>query len=172
MINLRSLSSIILLFLSITSFGKVVLPAVLSDNMVLQQKSKVHLWGKANIKSRVEIKLSWNNKIHETTSDLKGKWSIIIDTPNAGGPFTISFNDGEKTILNNILIGDVWLCSGQSNMEMPVKGFICQPVIGSTQTIVNAKKETPIRLFTVKKIFQLNLKKVYQVHGWNIIPKT
>ena len=72
-------------------------------------------------------------------------------TPSAGGPFEIMFDDGEITTLQNILIGEVWFCSGQSNMEMPMKGFHRQPVEGAQDILVKARKETPIRMFTVKK---------------------
>ena len=71
-------------------------------------------------------------------------------TPTAGGPFTISIDDGEKAMLSNVLVGEVWICSGQSNMEMPMKGFKMQPVEGTTEELLRCK-DTKMRLFTVKR---------------------
>ena len=73
-----------------------------------------------------------------------------MQTPSAGGPFTITISDGEPVILTNILIGEVWLCSGQSNMEMPVKGFRGQPVKGSCDAIATSLPSDDIRMVTLK----------------------
>src|SRR5688500_5620808 len=113
--------------ISLNTFGKVSLPAVIGNNMVLQQKSEVALWGKAKTKSNVSIITSWDQKKYSVHSDDQGLWRTKVTTPSAGGPYQITFNDGEKLVLKNILIGEVWICSGQSNMEMPVKGFGNQP---------------------------------------------
>ena len=74
-----------------------------------------------------------------------------MPTPEAGGPYTIELSDGERLTLRDVLIGEVWLCSGQSNMEMPVHGFPNQPVEGSAEAIIRARAATPIRLCTVKR---------------------
>lgn len=98
--------------------AKVVLPACFTDDMVLQQKTSVNLWGKANAGKNIVITTSWNKKGYNIKSDATGNWKVKVATPGYGGPYTISFNDGEQTELKNILIGEVWVCSGQSNMEM------------------------------------------------------
>ncbi|GAA4336185.1 sialate O-acetylesterase [Mucilaginibacter gynuensis] len=103
--------------------AKVALPACLTDDMVLQQKAQVNLWGKATAGKPLTITTSWNNKKYTATADAKGDWKIKVATPSFGGPYTISFNDGEALTLKNILIGEVWVCSGQSNMEMWVSGM-------------------------------------------------
>lgn len=72
---------------------------------------------------------------------------LKVKTPGAGGPYEIKISDGEKILLKNILIGEVWFCSGQSNMEMPMQGFDRQPITGGTDIIVKAKISTPIRIF-------------------------
>ncbi|NEU07040.1 sialate O-acetylesterase [Flavihumibacter sp. R14] len=119
--------------------GKILLPSVIADNMVLQQNSKVALWGKAKVNSRILITTSWNKKEYATGSDEKnGSWKLLVETPSAGGPFQITISDGEKLTLTNILIGEVWVCSGQSNMEMPVKGFINQPTLNSNEILMDA----------------------------------
>ena len=140
---------IITLFLFV-SFGlraKVKLPSVLASNMVLQQQSEVKLWGSTNANTKVKISTSWDKKLYSTVSDDKGNWLQKVKTPAAGGPYEIIFNDGEKTILSNVLIGEVWFCSGQSNMEMPMQGFDRQPTKGGNDVIVKAKVSTPIRIF-------------------------
>ena len=110
--------------------AKVRLPAIIGNDMVLQQNTKANLWGWSARSQKVIVRTSWDNKAYTTTSALDGAWKIQVQTPSAGGPFTITISDGELVILTNILIGEVWLCSGQSNMEMPVKGFRGQPVKG------------------------------------------
>ena len=110
--------------------GKVTMPKMFSDGMVLQQKSQASLWGWADKGRTVKITTSWDKKRHTTKSAHDGKWKCAIPTPEAGGPYTITLDDGEKTIISDILIGEVWMCSGQSNMEMTMKGFKGQPVEG------------------------------------------
>lgn len=140
----------IFLLVSITSnvFAKIKLPHILSDNMVLQQKSNVNLWGTANPNTKIVIKTSWNRQKYTAQSDEKGGWKLSLPTSGAGGPYEISISDGEELKLKNIFLGEVWLCSGQSNMEMPLKGFKGQPVEGANDIIAKAKKEQPIHMFT------------------------
>ncbi|MDR2683450.1 MAG: sialate O-acetylesterase [Dysgonamonadaceae bacterium] len=116
--------------------------------MVLQQQSAVKLWGNARKKTNVTIKTAWNDNVYIVTSNDAGDWLAEVQTPIAGGPYKISISDGEEIVLKNILIGEVWFCSGQSNMEMPVKGFNGQPVKGSFDVIAKANADTPIRMFT------------------------
>lgn len=147
----KSLITFLLLvhFLSASTFvkAKVQLPSILSSNMVLQQHTNVKLWGKAQKNSPITIKTSWDNKTYKTTADKQGKWLLNISTPVAGGPYEITFNDGELLTLKNILIGEVWFCSGQSNMEMPMSGFDRQPTQGTNDIIAKAKASTPIRIY-------------------------
>lgn len=112
--------------------------------MVLQQNSKATLWGWADPSERFTIACSWKTTLDSVTAFNSGKWQAKISTPKAGGPFTIAIKGRVNTIvLENILIGEVWLCSGQSNMEM-----------SNTQQIKdelpNCKNDN-IRFFTVAK---------------------
>ena len=134
-----------------TTDAKVTLPKIFSDNMVMQQNAKANLWGDANANSTVKITTSWNKKTITAKADGNGKWKTDIDTPTAGGPYSISFNDGEKTELKNILMGELWICSGQSNMEMPMKGFKNQPVENAVEDILHSGDQQ-MRLFTVKRV--------------------
>ena len=138
--------------------AKVTLTSIWGDNMVLQQQSEVTFSGTATLGKRVQATASWNNKKIQTNVDAKGEWKLSLQTPVAGGPYSITFSDGEDLTLQNILIGEVWFCSGQSNMEMPVKGFRGQPVFGSQPYIVSANPKRPLRLYTVK-------------NAWSTIPQ-
>ncbi len=144
----RTLFLLLLILISSLSEAKIVLPSILGDNMVLQQQTTVTLWGQANVRAKIKITTSWNRVIYKTSADEKGKWQIQVKTPAAGGPYNITITDGEKLVLNNILIGEVWFCSGQSNMEMPMKGFDRQPLNGTNTIIAKANPKTPIRMFT------------------------
>ena len=118
--------------------AKIKLPALVDSNMVLQRNTEVKLWGEASPSSKVTVTTSWNNKTYYTNSDSEGKWSVMVETTDAGGPYNISISDGDKVLLDNILLGEVWFCLGQSNMEMPVGGFVYQPVEGSAQVVSEA----------------------------------
>lgn len=138
------------LFFTATLQARIFLPAIWGDHMVVQQLSEIHFYGKAEATKPVVIKASWAKAVVKTTSDKTGKWEAVLKTPSAGGPFNISISDGETLVLKDVLVGEVWLCSGQSNMEMPVKGFRGQPVFGSQPYIVGADARRPLRLFTIK----------------------
>lgn len=109
--------------------AKVKLPALISDGMVLQREQGIRVWGTADAGETVEVKfLKAPNKpsalkghrlqtTYVTTADAEGNWNISLPPLKAGGPYRMQINDIE---LSDILVGDVWLCSGQSNMELPV----------------------------------------------------
>jgi len=124
--------------------------SIFTDHMVLQQQSNVAIWGWAKPSTKVKINTSWNKQNYSATADKDGKWKIKVATPVAGGPYNVEFNDGEKLVLTDVLIGEVWFCGGQSNMEMPMKGFKSQPVIGSNETILKSTNKN-IRLYTVPR---------------------
>ena len=131
--------------------AKVVLPHVLGDNMVLQRDTEVKLWGTAKPGKKVTVTPSWSGTPVTVKAGKDGKWVASVKTGAAGGPYSIVFDDGEKLTVENVLLGEVWFCSGQSNMEMPVKGFGNQPVEGNAEVILEARPETPIRMCTVKR---------------------
>lgn len=100
------------------------MPEIFSDNMILQQQTEAPVWGNANPSENINLMTSWDKKTYTTRADKNGNWQIKVNTPVAGGPYEISINAGkEKLHLRNVLIGEVWICSGQSNMEMPVGGW-------------------------------------------------
>ena len=143
-----------ILFFTSTLFGKIGLPALFSNNMVLQQQSNVKVWGSAQKSVVVKLITSWDGKTYQTVSDNSGNWTLKVITPVAGGPYEISIDDGEKTVLSNILIGEVWVCSGQSNMEMPLRGN-SSPILNANEIILHADNPS-LRLFDVKRATSLS----------------
>lgn len=131
-----------------TAFGLIKLPAIFQDGMVLQQSTKVAFWGTTDPSKPVRIETSWNQETYEVKADAEGNWKLKVKTPVAGGPYTVQLDDGDKRTLRDVLIGEVWICSGQSNMAMPVKGFSKQPILGSAELIKNAKNPN-IKLFRI-----------------------
>jgi sialate O-acetylesterase len=153
------------LFSSLLVQSKILLPSVFSDNMVLQQKTNAAIWGKATAGKAVKITVSWNKINYGAIADASGNWKIKVATLGYGGPFSITISDGELLVLNNVLIGDVWICSGQSNMEMPLAGW--GKILNSEKEIAEAKFPN-IRLLQAEHVtssFPLNDAKVTN-GGW------
>lgn len=124
--------------------------SIFTNHMVLQQQSNVAIWGWAKPSSKVKIITSWNKESYSVATDQNGKWKVKVATPSAGGPYNIELNDDDKLILSDILIGEVWFCGGQSNMELPMKGYKGQPNIGSNEAILKSRNPN-IRLYTVPR---------------------
>lgn len=152
------LSLIALLTLTVlNSSAKVELAPLFADNMVLQRDSEAAIWGKAEPGARVVITSTWDKGKAVVRADEQGQWKARVKTPSAGGPYEMTFNDGDKVTLRNILIGEVWICAGQSNMEMTMRGFGGQPVEGAADLILGAKPSVPIRSCNLSKIKSLDL---------------
>jgi len=160
-LNFILYSIISLFFVRCLDFGfgpRLELPSVFSDNMILQRETDVYIWGKSYPNENVEVISSWGEK-SITTSDLNGKWITKLSTPEAGGPYQVGIKSKKSKItLNDVLIGEVWLASGQSNMEMPLKGWLPNdPIENSKYEILNA--EFPqVRMFHVDD--EINEKKL------------
>ena len=147
-----SLGFILFLSTALVSLkAEIKMPAIFGDNMVLQQQSEAALWGWAKPNSSVRVTTSWNRKSYSAKSNGEGYWKLKVNTPAASyTPYTITISDGKAVTLQNILIGEVWVCSGQSNMEMPMKGFSNQPIEGGPEAIATSRNPG-IRCFTMKK---------------------
>ncbi|HRI21589.1 MAG TPA: sialate O-acetylesterase, partial [Panacibacter sp.] len=111
-------SAVLLLAFSVVSKADIRLPNVINSNMVLQQQSSVKLWGWAGPSEKIYVTTSWNNKLDSTVTTRDANWMLTVQTPAAGGPYTITLKGANTIVLDNVLIGEVWVCSGQSNMEM------------------------------------------------------
>lgn len=131
--------------------AEIKLPAFFASNMVLQQQTTARIWGKAEPNKRVSLLTSWNSKNYKTTADENGNWKFSVTTTKAGGPFKMVISDGKALTLTNVMLGEVWLCSGQSNMEMPMKGYPGQPIEGGNIDILKSEN-SQIRLFKSAKM--------------------
>lgn len=125
------------------AFANIRLPKLLGSNMVLQRDKVITIWGWGDVGEKVTVQ--FNKQIKTTKADKLGKWSLNLDAEAAGGPFTMILKGKNTIILKNILVGEVWVCSGQSNMEWPVSA-----AANATEEIKNAKYPM-IRHFTVQK---------------------
>jgi len=133
------------------SHSNLKLPSLIGDNMLLQQKTAAKIWGKANPGHKINVSASWNSN-EQAIAGKDGRWSVNLTTPEAGGPYTITISGNDTTInVKNVLIGEVWFCSGQSNMEMQLSGWPpANPIMHSAGTIASSSIPK-IRLFNVQK---------------------
>ena len=149
--------------------AKVELPGFMGDNMVLQQQTDAALWGTAEPGKAVTIRPGWTRAKTVVKADPQtGKWFARVATPAAGGPYDIVFSDGEKLTVTGVLIGEVWFCSGQSNMEMPVKGYSSQPALGGEDAIVSARASVPIRVCKIQKKSSATPQDTVITKGWQL----
>ena len=132
------------------------LTSLFSDHMVLQQKSNVKFWGTDKPNNEITISTSWENE-SKTIVDINGHWNVSIGTPSAGGPFKIEIKSNQhKIVLNDIMIGEVWLASGQSNMEMTLMGWPPNDIINNADEEIAKSSNSKIRMFNVEKQISIN----------------
>ncbi|MCD8165649.1 MAG: sialate O-acetylesterase [Bacteroides sp.] len=144
----HTLITALLFFILLPAHARLEMPAVFCDNMILQQQSQVFLWGQSQSKEQIVVSPSWSNNKYYGQADHQGWWKVSIETPSAGGPYELTVIIKDTLRFSNVLIGEVWLCAGQSNMHFPVKGYINQPNLEATQTLVKSRNSR-IRLFNV-----------------------
>ncbi len=108
----------IFLLISVLANANVRMPLIFSDGMVLQRDKQIPIWGFADANESVEI--HFNKQIKKTTADKNGKWTVNLNAEKAGGPFELIIIGKNKITIKNVLVGEVWICSGQSNMEFQV----------------------------------------------------
>ena len=151
---MKNLTIITMLFLLAGCAAKqheIKLPALIADHMVLQQNAKVNLWGWSDPKAKIGINTSWG-AVAEAVTGADGKWLATLETPAFGGPYTVTFKAGEtEKIISNVMVGEVWLCSGQSNMEMPLKGWPPNDTINFSASEIASADYPGVRMFTVAK---------------------
>jgi sialate O-acetylesterase len=140
---LRLITLFFFLVVANSAHSEVRLPAIIGDNMVLQQGVKVRIWGTA--KPSEQLTVTFNNKSAHTTADAHGRWQLFLGPLKAGGPFELTVKGDNVLTVKNVLVGEVWICSGQSNMEWPLVN-----TIGGAETVAQANN-SQIRLFTVEK---------------------
>ena len=136
--------------------AKVRLPHLIGDNMVLQQNTEARLWGWDEPGKDVTVSVSWSTKTYKAKTGKDGKWMVKVSTPAASyTPLSIAFDDGETVIINGVLSGEVWVCAGQSNMEMPVKGFGNCPVEGYNEEVLQARRYKGIHYVKVPSVMSM-----------------
>ena len=130
--------------------AQIKLPSILSDNMLLQQSTDVKIWGWDTPGQSIIVNPSWTKSV-KTITNKEGKWQLLVSTPKAGKTGKLKITGSTKQIINNILFGEVWLCSGQSNMERQL-GFQNhqKPIVNFWEESQKAKYPS-IRMFLVKK---------------------
>ena len=135
----------------IASQAKLALSSICSDGMVLQQKTEAVIWGTSDAGAQITVIPSWNGKSYRGKADAEGNWKIKVETP-AGSykAYSISVKGGGSSArINDVLVGEVWFASGQSNMEMPMRGFFNCPVENAQEYICAPAATEKIRMFTV-----------------------
>jgi len=134
--RLRVLWALLLTLIALPLQARIRLPHILSDGMVIQQLADFAFWGWAKPNTQITVVASWKPDKLVVNSDSKGRWRIIVRAPGGSfKPHSITFSDGQPITINNILAGEVWVCAGQSNMEMPVRGFNECPVEGYQEAV-------------------------------------
>ena len=112
---------LVLIFTGCSLFADVSLPNFFGNNMVLQRDKPIPVWGRANANEKITVQFDHQTKT--TKADKAGKWMVKLDNENAGGPYVLTIKGKNTITFNNVLVGEVWICSGQSNMEMPIEGW-------------------------------------------------
>ena len=154
---------IVFCFIFSLTQARITLPQFFSDNMVLQQQTECNIWGTADKGKSVVVITSWDKKSYSVMVNDDGKFSVKVKTPKAGGPYDITFATGTPSsssavssglaygfTLHNVMVGEVWICSGQSNMEMLMKGYKAQPVEGAAEELLSCNDDG-LRLFYGKR---------------------
>jgi sialate O-acetylesterase len=152
----RVIFTLILACVIVVSHGQLRLPVIFDDHMVLQRQSSVPVWGWASPSQEIRISVSWDTAVYKTKADNTTFWKTAIRTPVAGGPHTITIKaGGEERTLTDVLSGEVWLCSGQSNMEWSMEAS------ADGKAAIGQVNDPMIRLFHVPKSSSASL----QVRG-------
>ncbi|MBY5959286.1 sialate O-acetylesterase [Membranicola marinus] len=137
---------VLILILPLALHSQTKLPTFFSDHMVLQQNEEVAIWGWDDAGKKINIEGSWGQKA-TTKTDGSGKWETRLQTPSAGGPYTLTISGNDEIQLQDVMIGEVWICSGQSNMQMTLNGYGNQPIFDAGDAILYAN-QSGIRMYT------------------------
>ncbi len=153
----RKLLLVALLAVATVTQAKVRLHHLVSDNMIIQQQSDVRLWGWTTPGRKVTATTSWSEQRASAKADKQGRWLLTVRSPKASyDPLSITFDDGDgQVVIQNVLAGEVWVCAGQSNMEMPVKGFGNCPVQDYNQEVIGAAGPRQVRSAKIPSIMRM-----------------
>lgn len=149
----RLLISLAAALICVSAAARLSVKEPCSDGMVLQQQTSALVWGHSSPGAAISVKASWDRKSVKVTADAGGTWRARLQTPEASyTPWTIEVKgEGERMLIRDVLVGEVWLASGQSNMEMPMHGYSSSTVEGAADAIaLSVKLVGKMRMFTVK----------------------
>lgn len=151
------ISAVALMLAANVTEAKVRLSHLIGDNMVIQQQSDVRLWGWDKAGETVTVRTSWDDATATVKTGKDGKWLLTVKAPKASyTPLSITFTDSDgSTTVNNVLSGEVWVCAGQSNMEMPVKGFGNCPVENVNKEVLDAVHSKGVRSVKVPSVMNM-----------------
>lgn len=166
------LLSLALLIPMLASSQTLKLASIFGSNMVMQQKAETPVWGVAIPNTRVDIEASWGAKA-SAMADAQGKWKVNLKTAQAGGPFTLTVKSGAEVVtIKNLLLGEVWVCSGQSNMEMTLAGWPpVDTILNSAKEIANAR-HSQLRFVTVAREYAVKEQDTFKGSWVECSPET
>jgi sialate O-acetylesterase len=164
---------ILIICVSLISFqpeatAQIKLPAIFSDNMVLQRNAKIPIWGTEKPGQQIIVKIQQQRKT--TKADRDGKWRVDLAAMPTGGPYELAVSGVETITFKNVMIGEVWLCSGQSNMEMPMESTWA--TVNNFKAEVAAANYPELRLFIVKRARSSKPRADVESEGWKICDST
>ncbi len=136
--------------LTTSAVANVKMPSLFTDGMVLQQKTNAPVWGFADPGEKITVATTWDNKTVSTEAAADGKWMVKVSTPCYGGPYALIINGKNTVYINNVMIGEVWFASGQSNMEMTMSGFPYGTILNGPEDIANSTNND-IRIFMASR---------------------
>lgn len=136
--------------LTTSAMANVKMPSIFTDGMVLQQKTNAPVWGFADPGEKITVATTWDNKTVSTEAAADGKWMVKVTTPCYGGPYALIINGKNTVFINNVMIGEVWIASGQSNMEMPMNGGFYGQILNGPEDIANSTNND-IRIYMAQR---------------------
>ena len=136
--------------LAASATANVKMPSLFTDGMVLQQKTSAPVWGTADPGEKITVSTTWDNKTVSTEAAADGKWMVKVNTPCYGGPYALIINGKNTVFINNVMIGEVWIASGQSNMEMPMNGGFYGQILNGPEDIANSTNNE-IRIYMAQR---------------------
>ncbi|MGH7601730.1 MAG: sialate O-acetylesterase, partial [bacterium] len=151
-----------------TATAQIKLPAIFSGNMVLQRNAKIPIWGTAKPGQQITVTIHQQSKT--STADRDGKWRVDLAAMPAGGPYELTVSGAETITFKNVMIGEVWLCSGQSNMEMPMVSNWA--TVNNFKAEVAAANHPDLRLFIVKRAKSTKPRADVESEGWKMCDST
>jgi len=160
MMKRRSILITLFCCFTLSTYAEVKLPKVFSDNMVLQRDLPIKIWGWAD--RREEVTITLLSETATVKTDKKGKWRAELKSMQAGGPYELVIKGSNEIVLSNILVGDVWICSGQSNMEWPLS------VTNDAEEAIEKSTNPRLRLFTVQRNTSTTPLSDVESEGWQV----